>query len=78
MNLEIIRERVSEFRPFTLVTSSGNKYAVPHQDFIFFTVRTVVVATQSGGVVVLDPLHIVSLENVPRKNEKHKRRRDAR
>ena len=79
MNLEIIRERVKEFRPFTLVTSSGNKYPVPHQDFIFFTVRTVVVATQRGDVVVLDPLHIVSLEDVPlRKNGKHKRRRNAR
>jgi hypothetical protein len=79
MNLEIIRERVKEFRPFTLVTSSGNKYPVPHQDFIFFTVRTVVVATQQGNVVVLDPLHIVGLEDVPsRKNGKHKRRRNAR
>ena len=35
MNLETIRERVKEFRPFTLITSSGNKYPVPHQDFIF-------------------------------------------
>jgi hypothetical protein len=79
MNLEIIRERVKEFRPFTLVTSSGNKYPVPHQDFIFFTIRTVVVATQRGDVVVLDPLHIVSLEDVPlRKSGKNKRRRDAR
>lgn len=76
MNVETIRERVKEFRPFTLVTSSGNKYPVPHQDFIFFTVRTVVVATQSGDAVVLDPLHIVSLEDIPsRKNGKHKRRR---
>jgi hypothetical protein len=79
MNLEIIRERVKEFRPFTLVTSSGNKYPVPHQDFIFFTIRTVVVATQRGDVVVLDPLHIVSLEDVPlRKSGKNKRRRNAR
>jgi len=78
MNLEIIRERVKEFRPFTVVTSSGNKYPVPHEDFIFFTARTVVVATQRGGVVVLDPLHIAGLEDVPRKNGKHKRRRNAR
>jgi hypothetical protein len=79
MNLETIRERVKEFRPFTLVTSSGNKYPVPHQDFIFFTIRTVVVATSRGDAVVLDPLHIVGLEGVPsRKNGKHKRRRDAR
>jgi hypothetical protein len=79
MNLETIRERVKEFRPFTLITSSGNKYPVPHQDFIFFTVRTVVVATRHGDAVILDPLHIVGLEDVPsRKNGKHKRRRNAR
>lgn len=78
MNLETIRERVKEFRPFTLVTSSRNRYPVPHQDFIFFTVRTVVVATPRGDAVILDPLHIVSLEDVPtRKNGKHKRRRNG-
>jgi hypothetical protein len=78
MNLETIRERVKEFRPFTLVTSSGNKYPVPHQDFIFFTIRTVVVATPHGDAVILDPLHIVGLEDVrSRKNGKHKRRRNA-
>lgn len=78
MNLETIRERVREFRPFTLITSSGNKYLVPHQDFIFFTVRTVVVATPRGDAVVIDPLHIVSLEDVSRcKYGKHKRRRNG-
>ncbi|MBI3849376.1 MAG: hypothetical protein HY298_03645 [Verrucomicrobia bacterium] len=75
MNLESVRERVKEFRPFTLVTSSGNKYPVPHPDFIFFTTRTVVVATQRGDAVIIDPLHIVGLEDIrARKNGRHKRK----
>lgn len=76
MNLEIIRERVKEFSPFRLVTSSGNKYPVPHPDFIFFITRTVIVATQSCGAVILDPSQVVGLENIrARKNGHHKRTR---
>jgi hypothetical protein len=76
MNLETIKTRVKEFRPFRLVTSSGGKYPVPHPDFIFFTVRTVVVADQNGDAVILDPLHIVGLEDFRAgKNGRHKRGR---
>ena len=79
MNLDTIREQVKEFRPFALVTSSGNKYPVPYQDFIFFTGRTVVIATDKGDAAILDPLHVVALEDIPsRKNGKHKRGRNAR
>ena len=75
MNVEIIRERLKEFHPFAVVSSSGNKYPVPHPDFIFLTTRTVVVADQKGNVVVLDPLHVVGLEDIPaRKNGNRKRR----
>jgi hypothetical protein len=76
VNLETIRTRVKDFRPFALVTSSGNKYPIPHPDFIFFTVRTVIVPDSKGDAVILDPLHIVGLEDFPtRKNGRHKRRR---
>jgi hypothetical protein len=69
VNLETIRARVKEFRPFTPVTLSGNRYPVPHQDFVFFTVRTVIVADRKGDAVILDPLHVVGLEDIPpRKN----------
>jgi hypothetical protein len=71
MNVEIIRARVHEdgFRPFSVVTSSGHKYPVPHADFIFLTPRTVIVADLNGYTTGLDPLHIVALEDLPaRKN----------
>jgi hypothetical protein len=65
MNVEHIRVRVKErFRPFAVVTSSGNKYPVPHPDFIFLTPRTVVIADQDGYAVLLEPLPIVGLEDI--------------
>ena len=75
MNVELIRTRVKEdFRPFAIVTSSGNRYPVPHPDFIFLTARTVVVADRRGYAVLLDPLHIVGLVDLP-SNGKSKRRK---
>ena len=75
MNVETIGTRVKDFRPFTLVTSSGNKYPVPHPDFIFFTARTVVVADKRGDAVILDPLHIVGLEDLRARKNGHRKRR---
>jgi hypothetical protein len=63
MSIEGIRRRlVGGFVPFTLRTSDGEKFAVPHREFIFITQRRVVVADRKGYVNVLDPLHIVSIE----------------
>jgi hypothetical protein len=74
MNIELIRERVKRFRPFAVVSSSGDKYPVPHPEFIFLFQRTIVVGTERGTVVVLDPLHIVGLEDIPpHKNGRRKR-----
>lgn len=50
------------FIPFKLRTSDGCEFNVPHREFIFVTERRVVVATPDGYVNVLDPLHIVSIE----------------
>ena len=75
MNVNHIRARLQGgFRPFEVVTSSGDKYPVPHPEFIFITPRTVVVANSAGYVYVIDPLHIVSLEEwPPQRNGKAKR-----
>jgi len=78
MNIEAIRERLEDFRPFAVVASSGNRYRIPYPDFLFIHPthsRTVVIGTEQG-VVVLDPLHIVGLEDLhPRKNGRNKRGR---
>ena len=77
MNVEHIRSRLTGgFRPFAVVTASGSKYAVPHPEFIFVTPRTVVVADEQGYTTLLDPLHIVGLEDIPaRKNGRTPRAR---
>lgn len=68
MNVEHIRARLKTgFKPFRLVTSSGEKYRVPHPEFIFVTQRTVVVADKNGYTQFLDPLHITSIEDIPSK-----------
>jgi len=75
MNIEHIRSRITaDFRPFAVVTSSGNTYPVPHLDFLFLTQRTVIVADDRGYAMHIDPLHIVGLEDIPeRKNGRTKR-----
>jgi hypothetical protein len=63
MTVQDIKERLrGKFTPFTLRTSDGEKFVVPHREFIYVTERRVVVATKDGYVNVLDPLHIVSIE----------------
>ena len=75
MNVEMIRDRLKEFRPFAVVVSSGNKYPVPQPDFILLHARTVVVLNERGGAVVLDPLHVVGLEDIPERKNGHRKRR---
>ena len=63
MNIDDVRERLKGgFVPFKIRTSDGCEFEVPHPDFIFLTQRRVVVANKKGLVNVLDPLHIVSIE----------------
>jgi len=63
MNVQDIQERLQgKFTPFSIRTSDGSRFRVPHREFIFVTPRRVVVATKDGYVNVLDPLHIVSIE----------------
>jgi hypothetical protein len=63
MTIEDIRKRLTGgFVPFMIRTCDGEKFSVPHREFIFVTPKRVVVADRKGYVNVLDPLHIVSIE----------------
>jgi hypothetical protein len=65
VNVEHIRRRLSKgFKPFALVTSSGDKFVVPHPEFIMLHPRTVVVMDKDGYAAVLDPLRVVGLQDV--------------
>jgi hypothetical protein len=72
VNVNEIRQRVTGgFKPFSVVTSSGDKYPVPHPEFLFLTPRRVVVSDQEGYMTFLDPLHIVGLEDLPKGRNGH-------
>ena len=63
MTVQDIRERLhGGFVPFKIRTSDGAEFQVPHKEFIYLTAKRVVIATGEGYVNVLDPLHIVSIE----------------
>jgi hypothetical protein len=63
VNVQDIRDRLKGgFVPFTIRTSDGEQFPVPHREFIYVTDKRVVVSTRQGYVNVLDPLHIVSIE----------------
>lgn len=63
MTIKDIQERLrGRFVPFSLRTPDGEKFAVPHREFIYLTERRIVIATRDGYVNVLDPLHVVSIE----------------
>ena len=75
MNVERIRLRLKGgFKPFCVVTSSGDKYPVPHPEFIFLTQRVVIIADRRGYTVNLDPLHIVALQEITGRGSNNRRR----
>jgi hypothetical protein len=63
MNLEQIRQRMrGGFQPFSLRTSDGREFDVPHPEFILIGRNYVAVEDKQGFIQILDPLHIVSLQ----------------
>ena len=71
MNVERIRRRLTGgFRPFTLRTSDGREYDVPHPEFILIASREIGVVSKDGYIDTLAPLHIVSIRTLVSKNGK--------
>lgn len=66
MNVESIRQRLHEsFTPFAIRLTDGRKYLVPHTDSIAVSKHAVVVMDNDGFPVNVDPLNIVSLDDLP-------------
>jgi hypothetical protein len=64
LNLDVIRRRLHDgFHPFTLVTTDGRRFLVPHPDFVAVGKGVVVVLHPDDTSSTIDALHIVSLEN---------------
>ena len=68
MNIASIRERLTGgFKPFSIVTSDGRAYAVPHPEFILLAPRSLAVVTGNGEITTLDPIHIVAIKDLPKR-----------
>ncbi|MBM3833011.1 MAG: hypothetical protein FJ403_07020 [Verrucomicrobia bacterium] len=71
MNLLRIRERLTGgFKPFVIELSSGRRLEVPHPEFVIVGRNVVGVLTERDVIVSIDPLHIVSVEDLPVKKRK--------
>lgn len=67
MTIEPLREasRTRPFRPFTICLADGQRFDVPHPDFLYFppnSPRTLVVTMPSGAVRLIDRLLVTSLD----------------
>ena len=71
--VQTIRRRLSKEGPFIVRTSDGEKYSVPHPEFVWVGRYNLVIEDEQGGIDVIDPLHVVAIRRVPAakgKNEK--------
>jgi hypothetical protein len=74
VNVERIRKRLHEDpSPFVVRLSDGRKFAILHQDYIAVGKNLVVVIHDDDSTVKIDPLHIVSLDDLRAKNGRPKR-----
>ena len=69
MDTNAIRDAVLRrpFEPFVLRMNDGREYKVPHPELLAVSKRLVVVInTDTGGVVSLEPILIASMEPIVR------------
>ena len=63
MNHDLIRRRLAYgFHPFTLHLSDGRNFPVRHPEYVAVGQKIVVVIGEDDFANVIDPLHIVSIE----------------
>ena len=53
------------FTPFAIRLTDGRCFEVPHRDFIALTTKVVVVMDKDELPVSINPLHIVSIDDLP-------------
>ena len=63
MKVETIRQRLSGPGPFTIRTSNGHAYHLPHTDFALVARYNILIEEEDGGVEVIDARHVVAIRN---------------
>ena len=63
METNLIRDRLHEStKPFVFRLSDGTRIPVVHPDFVAVAPGLVVVIDRKGGLIRIDPMHIVAVE----------------
>lgn len=63
--IDQIKKRLENgFVPFALRLTDGRRYAVPHRDFILLSPKVVVVIDEDQLAVTINPIHIVSIDDL--------------
>jgi len=63
--IDQIKKRLENgFEPFALRLTDGRRYEIPARDFIALSLRRVAVIDRDGLVVSINPLRIVSVDDV--------------
>ena len=63
--VEQIKKRLDNgFAPFALRLSDGRRFVVPRRDFIAVSPKVVVVIGQDDLAVTINPIHIVSVDDL--------------
>ena len=61
MNPMLIRQQLAGRGPFTVRTSDGRQFVVPHSEFILVGQHNVVIENEKGLLDIIDPGHVVSI-----------------
>ena len=61
MNRVLIRQQLSGRGPFTIRTSDGRQFVVPHSEFILIGHHNLVIEDKNGLLDIIDPTHVVSI-----------------
>jgi hypothetical protein len=71
MDLNSIRNALREepFKPFVLCLADGRRVEVKHPEFVAMNQRIVIVTDEESNTKILEPLLIVSLEDVAQKGK---------
>ena len=66
MKIERIRERIAGggFKPFRLCLSDGTRIPVPHPEFLAIGKGVILAVGQNDRAYILDPVHVVALEDL--------------
>jgi len=61
MNREIIQQQLTGRGPFTIRTSDGKEFTIPHSEFVLVGKRNIVIEDPKGLLDIIDPMHVVSI-----------------